>query len=232
MIKFKIYFDKDAETKWLNEMCEQGWAMQSFFAGFYTFDKCEPGKYIYQVDFGEKFFGTTDEYRELMKDMNITIIQNWGYWLILRKEASEGAFELYTDVESKIEHYTKIRNMFKIVTIIELICLFMEIGAACIGGVSAAAPCAFVILACVIAIFNATVRTNEIIDGLKEQQTGIATGNRKNVSPILAAGLLLNACALVMQDNISDYLKIGVQIVAIIFMCVGMWKTFRGRSVE
>ena len=34
MIRFRLYFDKDAETKWLNEMAEQGWAMKSFFAGF------------------------------------------------------------------------------------------------------------------------------------------------------------------------------------------------------
>lgn len=49
MIKFKLYFDKDAETKWLNQMAAEGWAMTGFFAGFYTFEKCEKGKYIYQV---------------------------------------------------------------------------------------------------------------------------------------------------------------------------------------
>ena len=165
-----------------------------------------------------------------MKDMNITVIQNWGYWIILRKEASEGAFELYTDVESQIEHYTKIRNMFKIVTIVELVCMFMEIAAACIGKVAAAIPLTFVILALVIVLFNATLRTNEIIDKLKEQKTGIAVTNKKGFSPILIAGLLLNSCALIMQDSISGYLKDGVQILAIIFMCVGIFKTFRNKN--
>lgn len=56
MIKFRLYYDKDAETKWLNEMAEQGWAMKSFFAGFYSFERCEPGQYMYQVDFGNRFF--------------------------------------------------------------------------------------------------------------------------------------------------------------------------------
>ena len=34
MIKFKLYFDKDKETQWLNEMSQKGWAMTGFFAGF------------------------------------------------------------------------------------------------------------------------------------------------------------------------------------------------------
>ena len=33
MIKFKLYLDKDAETNWLNEMSEKGWALKSFFRG-------------------------------------------------------------------------------------------------------------------------------------------------------------------------------------------------------
>lgn len=27
MIKFRLYFDKDAETIWLNELAAKGWAM-------------------------------------------------------------------------------------------------------------------------------------------------------------------------------------------------------------
>ena len=38
MMKFKLYFDTDAEVKWLNEMADKGYAMTRFFAGFYTFD--------------------------------------------------------------------------------------------------------------------------------------------------------------------------------------------------
>ena len=48
--------------------------------------------------------------------------------IILRKRAADGPFELYTDPESMIEHYTKIRRMFKAVTILELVGFFIEIG--------------------------------------------------------------------------------------------------------
>ncbi|MBQ9929123.1 MAG: DUF2812 domain-containing protein [Lachnospiraceae bacterium] len=229
MIKFKLYFDKDAETAWLNEMCAQGWAMQSFFAGLYFFEKCEPGKYLYQVDFREKFFRVTEEYRELMNDMGVTIIQNWGYWVILRKDAKDGAFELYTDAESQIEHYTKIRNMLKAVTILELICFFIEVMAACAGN-AFALPFSGVILAIVIAMLNATVKTNEAIDRLKEQQSGIPAAKKRNISMLMAIGLLMNSCALIMQDSISGYIKLTVQIIAIVFMLVGLWQTCRKKA--
>lgn len=37
MIKFRIYLDKEAEEKWLNQMAADGWAMESFFGGFINF---------------------------------------------------------------------------------------------------------------------------------------------------------------------------------------------------
>ena len=127
MTKFRLYFDKDKETVWLNELAAKGYALISFFAGFYTFEKTEPGEYIYQIDLGEKLFAVTDDYRSFMEETGVEIIDNWGYWVFLRKKAAEGEFELYTDVDSQIEHYTKIRNMFKVVSIIELICFIVEI---------------------------------------------------------------------------------------------------------
>ena len=104
MMQFRLFLDKDAETVWLNQMAADGWAMKSFFAGFYDFEKCEKGGYIYQVDFGDRLFSVSSDYRELMQEMGIEIVQTWGYWVILRKKASDGKFELYTDVESSIGH--------------------------------------------------------------------------------------------------------------------------------
>lgn len=50
MRKFRLYYDKEKEEAWLNEMCRQGWAMTKFFLGVFQFMPCEPGKYTYQVD--------------------------------------------------------------------------------------------------------------------------------------------------------------------------------------
>ena len=50
MKKFKLYYDKDKEEAFLNEMSAKGYAMKRFFLGLYTFEKCRPGEYTYRVD--------------------------------------------------------------------------------------------------------------------------------------------------------------------------------------
>ena len=165
MTKFKIYFDKDEETKWLNQMAEEGWALKSFFAGFYHFVECEKGAYIYQIDFTDKFVNVSEDYREYMQELGIEIVQIWGYWIFLRKVASEGKFELYTDAESAREHYTKIRNMFRVGLIVEAACLLVEI-VAWLNGVAPAFWGIIIIGALVVSLLKAVIKVNDVINKL------------------------------------------------------------------
>ena len=229
MIKFKLYFDKDKETQWLNEMSQKGWAMTGFFAGFYRFEPCEKGKYTYQIDFGNEFFSVSDDYREFMSDSDIEIIQSWGFWVFLRKLSSEGEFQLYTDVDSQIEHYKKIRNMFKAVTVIELICLFIELFSASMTNSPLLWSFVFLILAIIIAFFNITNRTNDIIHELTERKTGIEEPRSRSISIFLIIGLLLNSCILMMKDSIPSYIVCPIQILVIALMLVGVYQTARKR---
>lgn len=229
MIKFKLYFDKDKETQWLNEMSQKGWAMTGFFAGFYRFEPCEKGKYSYQIDFGNEFFSVSDDYREFMSDSDIEIIQSWGFWVFLRKLSSEGEFQLYTDVDSQIEHYKKIRNMFKAVTVIELICLFIELFSASMTNSPLLWSFVFLILAIIIAFFNITNRTNDIIHELTERKTGIEEPRSRSISIFLILGLLLNSCVLMMKDSIPSYIVCPLQLIVIVLMLVGVYQTSRKR---
>ena len=229
MIKFKLYFDKDKETQWLNEMSQKGWAMTGFFAGFYRFEPCEKGKYTYQIDFGNEFFSVSDDYREFMSDSDIEIIQSWGFWVFLRKLSSEGEFQLYTDVDSQIEHYKKIRNMFKAVTVLELICLFIELFSASMTNSPLLWSFVFLILAIIIAFFNITNRTNDIIHELTERKTGIEEPRSRSISIFLIIGLLLNSCVLMMKDSIPSYIACPLQLIVIVLMLVGVYQTARKR---
>lgn len=225
MIKFRLYYDKDKETLWLNEMADQGYAMTGFFCGFYTFEKCKPGEYRYQVDFSEKPFGLSTNYREFMGEMNIEIVQQWFFWVILRKKAAEGDFQLYTDVDSSIAHYKKIRTMFKIAAILEII--FFTIECICATYINAFWPviCAVILGIIILSMLRAVVTINGVIAKLKERK-GEASGRCGNgPSPCLAAGLLLNGCALIIDDGISPYIKHSVQIIAIILMLIGIYQT-------
>lgn len=227
MIKFRLYFDKDAETKWLNGMSDKGWAMTGFFAGFFTFEPCECGKYRYQVDFSSRFGAVSNEYREFMQEAGIEIVQNWGFWVILRRLASEGKFQLYTDLESSIAHYTKIRRLFKAVTIIEIILLwlviFLTVGR---NNISYGIPGILILTAAVAAFVRMVVQTTNILNQLKEQLSGIPA-KKRGISLLLAVGLLANSVVLLLQDHIPDAVRHPVQIAVIVLMMVGLWRTFR-----
>lgn len=220
MKKFRIYYDKDKETTWLNEMAAQGYAMTSFFAGLYTFDECAPGKYTYQIDFGDKLWGISEDYRDFMKENKIEVVQTWGFWIILRKQTADGPFHLYTDIDSSIEHYTKIRNMFKGASILTLICFFIE----CICAIYSPWAILFAIIvgAIMLVIMNAAFKTNRIITDLKEQK-GEVVAKPTNPSPILVSGLLINSVSLI---DVSDYIKIPLQILALLLIGYGITKTF------
>ncbi|WP_373212173.1 DUF2812 domain-containing protein [Ruminococcus sp. 5_1_39BFAA] len=229
MVKFRLYLDKDEETVWLNEMAARGYAMKRFFAGFYWFEECEPGEYTYQVDFGNKLFSVSDDYREFMEDTGVEIVQTWGFWVILRKPASEGGFQLYTDVDSSIEHYSKIRRMFKAVTILELIC-FMSEGYGAATGSTWAVAFMFLIGAMMLALANAVNKTSRIIAELQERKgEQPKTCRNRDISPLLPCGLLLNSCALLAEESVSHPVKLVIQIIAIIFMLVGVYQTSRSR---
>lgn len=227
MTKFRLYFDKDKETAWINEMVKKGYAMTGFFAGFYQFEACTPGEYAYQIDFGSKMFSVSNDYREFMEENNIEIVCLWGYWIILRKRTVDGKFVLYTDVDSSIEHYTKILKMFKAVTILELICFMVEVLGA-INGASIGFFFMILLGVITIAMMRATFSTKRLINELKERKgesvpTGLASGN---VSPVLVAGLLLNACAAALHNStVSHSIVMIIQIVAITVMLIGLYKS-------
>lgn len=123
--KFKLTFDKDWEQNWLNEMCQQGWAFTKFFAGVYTFEPCQPGEYIYQVDLmpGSGLQASDPEgYAEFMEETGVTVVCRWARWVFLRKRAEDGPFEVYSDAASQIESYKSIRRMLIWALGLELLC--------------------------------------------------------------------------------------------------------------
>lgn len=119
MHKFRLYFDKDKEEIFLNDMAEQGYAMEKFFLGYYTFSTCEPGEYTYRVDIIHgKTIGETNAFYDLVREAGGELVQTWGFWAFFRKK---GSFELYTDQASRIGQYEKIRKTFLLVALFELI---------------------------------------------------------------------------------------------------------------
>ncbi len=125
MVKFRLYYDKDKEEIWLNEMASQGWAMVKFFCGFYWFESCSRGEYIYQIDlFTEpKSNMTQSEYIELVKETGAEYMGRWFWWRFFRRRSELGEFKLYTDSASQLEQYQRMFRFFRNILIAEMMIL-------------------------------------------------------------------------------------------------------------
>ncbi len=214
MKRFRIYFDKDKETEWLNRMAEEGYAMDGFFAGFYSFSPCEKGEWQYQIDIGNGFFSVNKEYSEFMNEMGIEVVQGWGPWVLLRRKAEDTPFELYSDVDSRIEQYKKILILFKVVTALELLAMLCEVYAG-VTGVVAAWPIALFIAAVVCVFFNMVIRTKRTINELRERKGETVDSNGRRISPAVPSGLLLNSVNLLAADYIPQPLRIIFLVIAL-----------------
>ena len=167
MKRFRLYYDKDAELVWLNDMCRRGWAMESFFLGVYTFVPCQPGEYIYQIDMpeGSGFRPSDPEgYTEFMEDIGVEVVQFWGRWVILRKKAAEGPFEFYTDPASRIAQYRRIRLFFLWALLLELLCSTGVWRGALDGGAKTVISVMFLLIIAVFlrAIWRCTTRIRSL----------------------------------------------------------------------
>lgn len=126
MKKFRLYYNKDEEIKWLEELCAQGWALERFSFGVYTFRPCEPGEYIYEIDLLGDGRGEYEAYKEFMEETGVEVVERWYRWVYLRKKVEEGPFVLYSDPQSRAENYGKIRKFFRGALVLELLMLIFE----------------------------------------------------------------------------------------------------------
>ncbi len=131
MIRFRWYYDKEKETIWLNQMAHEGWAMVHFFLGFYWFERCRPGEYLYQIDLFFQLaakncsFISQAEYVNLIEETGAEYIGRWGWYRFFRRRAELGGFALYTDVDSQAEQYRRYLRFFRTLGILAAgICLY------------------------------------------------------------------------------------------------------------
>lgn len=231
MKKFRWYFDTDKEVEWLNGLAEQGYAMSGYFFGVYTFDKCEPGKYQYQIDNTNGMFRVENSYREFMNEMGIEIVALWGPWVYLQKHTEDGPFELYSDVESRITHYEKILKLYKFGAIIETVGAVLEMLAG-IRGFSIGWVFACLLAALAGVFMHHCFRIRQILAGLYSRarecdNAPIGVVHRKP-SLLISLGFLMNAIGLMTPPEGLGFLKglfhgiaIGCFIFGLIFT---FWK--------
>lgn len=100
-------WDFDREEEWLNDMALNGWVLESVGWCTYRFMRCEPGEYAVRLE----MHPYDEAYIDFMRETGAEYIGRMIAWVYFRKKTSEGAFDLFSDIDSRIRHLDRIGKM-------------------------------------------------------------------------------------------------------------------------
>lgn len=122
-----------------------------------------------------------------MEELGVDVVSRFGPWVYLRKEADGSPFDLYTDRESRVGHLKRVAHFFKVMAIVEFICVVMLVFAA--DQLSASWPWIFVAVGLAAAV-GMSVRTTQINEEIVSLQTfGAVAGSRVSLLPRVFIGI-------------------------------------------
>ncbi len=104
-------WDFEKEEDWLNEMALNGWALDGIGYCTYHFVRCEPGEYNIRLE----MHPYDEEYVSFMEETGAEYIGRMMMWIYFRKKTVDGAFDLFSDIDSRISHLNKICRILTIV---------------------------------------------------------------------------------------------------------------------
>ncbi|MBR2990416.1 MAG: DUF2812 domain-containing protein [Solobacterium sp.] len=115
---WKLFFvwDFEKEEAWLNEMAAEGWTLCSVGFCNYTFERSLPEEYTIRMEMRPY----DPEYIRFMEETGVEYIGRIIQWLYFRKRTEEGPFDLFSDIDSKIEHLGRIGKMIASIGILNL----------------------------------------------------------------------------------------------------------------
>ena len=104
-------WDFEKEERWLNEMALQGWVLDGVGWCTYHFRRCEPGGYTVRLEMRPY----DESYVAFMEETGAEFVGRMMAWIYFRKKAADGAFDLYSDIDSRIAHLDRIGKMLTVI---------------------------------------------------------------------------------------------------------------------
>ncbi len=120
-IVYKPYWDYEKEERWLNDMAAKGLALSDYTWCRYAFEETPRGQYLYRIELLENMpsHPESQAYLRFLEENNVEVVTSYMRWVYLRREAADGPFDLYTDIDSKIQHYKRILTFWNVMTAVE-----------------------------------------------------------------------------------------------------------------
>lgn len=118
----KGFWNVRKEEDWINEMAASGMSLVEMRWMRYRFEETEPGRYLYRIDLSEHASKSekAKAYIDFLRDSGIEVVSTYGRWLYLRKPATDGPFDVYSDAESKIVYYKRVEKFWVALALFEI----------------------------------------------------------------------------------------------------------------
>lgn len=125
----KAFWDYEKEEKWLNEMSAKGMALTDYSFCRYVFTETPNNEYTYRLELLENLptHAESTAYIKFLEENGVECVATYMRWIFLRKKSSEGSFDIYSDLESKIKHYKRIYVSWSTVMWVEFIAGLMNL---------------------------------------------------------------------------------------------------------
>ncbi len=104
----------EEEEKWLNEMSAKGFQLVSVGLGKYVFEDKSHMTYQYGIELLDHWptHPESINYIKFLEETGTEHVASFMRWIYIRKEITDDSFELFSDLDSRIKHLKKIRNLF------------------------------------------------------------------------------------------------------------------------
>ena len=111
-------WDFDKEEKWLNEMAAKGLSLISVGFCKYEFEDSIPGEYKVCTQLLKKkpSHPESRKYIEFLETTGAEHVGSYMRWVYVRRKATEGNFELFSDNDSRIKYLSEIISLVALVT--------------------------------------------------------------------------------------------------------------------
>ena len=119
----KAYWDFEKEEAWLNGMSARGMALSDYSWCRYVFTDAPNSRYIYRIELLDNLPTHPESlaYLRFLEENGVECVASYLRWVYLRKDAADGPFDIYTDIDSKIKHYQRINLLWSTLMVAEFI---------------------------------------------------------------------------------------------------------------
>lgn len=97
-------WDFEKEEQWLNTMAQSGWLLDRVGFCRFEFIPCQPGEYTVRLEMRDH----DESYLAFMADTGAEYIGRMAKWIYFRRKTELGAFDIFSDIDSRIAHLNSI----------------------------------------------------------------------------------------------------------------------------